>query len=167
MMTTLSQDTLELLPHKPPFRFLTSVQRIDRGHCGEALWRVTGEEDFLKGHFPSDPIVPGVLIIEAQAQLSGLVTIYVEPSGDGIDETAGAKSSVDGIIGRLAHMECRFHRAVTPPAEIRLRSKQHGVFEKLYQYEVEAAVGDGVVAKGRLTLALTRRPGQPDCRVHQ
>ena len=54
----------------------------------------------------------------------------------------------------------------TPPAEIRLRSKQHGVFEKLYQYEVEAAVGDAVVAKGRLTLALTPRLGQPGCRVH-
>lgn len=166
-MTPLSQDTLELLPHKPPFRFLTSLQRIDPGQRGEALWRVTGEEDFLKGHFPSDPIVPGVLIIEALAQLSGLVAILGGPSGDGINETAGAESSADGIIGRLAHMECRFHRAVTPPAEIRLRSKQHGVFQKLYQYEVEAAVGDAVVARGRLTLALTPRQGPPDCRVHQ
>ncbi len=154
-MTTLTEDTLELLPHKPPFRFITSVQRIDHGQCGEALWRVTGEEDFLKGHFPSDPIVPGVLIIEALAQLSGLVAIFDGPSGEGNNDTVGAESSVEGIMGRLAHMECRFHRPVTPPAEIRLRSKQHGVFEKLYQYEVEAAVGDAVVAKGRLTLAFT------------
>lgn len=69
-------------------------------------------------------------------------------------------------MGRLAHMDCRFHRVVTPPAEIRLRSKQYGVFEKLHQYEVEAAVGDAIVAKGRLTLALNPRQGQPDCRVH-
>ena len=105
-MTRLSQDTLDLLPHKPPFRFLTSLQRIDQGQCGEALWRVTGEEDFLKGHFPSDPIVPGVLIIEALAQLSGLVAIFGGHSGDGINETAGAESAVDGIIGRLAHADC-------------------------------------------------------------
>ena len=166
-MTPLKQDVLELLPHKPPFRFLTSVRRIDKRQCGEAVWRVTGEEDFLKGHFPSDPIVPGVLIIEALAQLSGLVAVFGGLSGDGIDETAGAESSVEGIMGRLAHMECRFHRAVTPPAEIRLRSKQYGVFEKLHQYEVEAAVGDAVVAKGGLTLALIPVRGQPDCRVHQ
>ena len=154
---------LELLPHKPPFRFLTSVMRIERGQCGEALWRVTGEEDFLKGHFPSDPIVPGVLIVEALAQLSGLVAIFARPTGDGDNTTAGAESAVEGITGRLAHTECRFHRAVTPPAEIRLRSKQYRVFENLYQYEVEAAVGDAVVAKGRLTLALTPQKGQPDC----
>ena len=156
-MTPLSQETLDLLPHKPPFRFLTSLERIERAQFGEALWRVTGEEDFLKGHFPSDPIVPGVLIIEALAQLSGLVAILGGPSADGINETERAESSVDAIIGRLAHMECRFYRAVTPPAEIRLRSKQHGVFEKLHQFEVEAAVGDVVVAKGRLTLVLTPR----------
>ena len=166
-MTTVSQDTLDLLPHRPPFRFLTSLQRLDPGQCGEAQWRVTGEEDFLKGHFPSDPIVPGVLIIEALAQLSGLVAIFGGPSGEADNETTGAESSVDGIIGRLAHSECRFHRAVTPPAEIRLWSKQHGVFQKLYQYEVEAAVADVVVAKGRLTLALPPRQGPPDCRVHQ
>ena len=155
----------DILPHRPPFLFIDEVIECDQTRV-LAVRTFRAEEDFFRGHFPDRPIVPGVLIMEALAQLSGLVAIFGGHSGEGIDGTAGAESSADCIMGRLAHMECRFHRAVTPPAEIRLRSKQHGVFEKLYQYEVEAAVGDAVVAKGRLTLALTPRQGSPDCRVH-
>lgn len=145
---------LELLPHRPPFRFLTEVMRIEFGKYGEAVWRVTGAEDFLEGHFPSEPIVPGVLITEALAQLSGLVAFFGGPADNGSDKLAYSAVSPDRKAGRLAHIECRFNRTVTPPAEIRLQTERYRVVENLHQFEVGASVGGDLVAKGRLTLAL-------------
>ena len=153
-MTVNKNDTLELLPHRPPFRFLTEVVRIEFGKCGEAVWRVTGAEDFLEGHFPSEPIVPGVLITEALAQLSGLVAFFGNPEDDGSDKLTHSARSPGRNAVRLAHIECRFNRTVTPPAEIRLQTERYRVVENLHQFEVGAWVGDDLVAKGRLTLAL-------------
>jgi 3-hydroxyacyl-[acyl-carrier-protein] dehydratase len=61
------------LPHGPEFRFLDSITRMEAGKSGTAVYKVRGDEDFLKGHFPGNPIVPGVILIEAVAQLAGCV----------------------------------------------------------------------------------------------
>jgi 3-hydroxyacyl-[acyl-carrier-protein] dehydratase len=134
-------ESLELvlakLPHAPPFRFITRLTALGPGESGEAVWSVSGREDFFRGHFPGDPIVPGVLIIEALAQLSGLVGLHA----------SGARA------GRLVHSDVRFDQAVRPPAEVVLRTRQIRVLGPLRQFEVACAVGDGVAARGSLTLA--------------
>jgi len=68
-----SSDPLEALPHGPEFRFLDSVRALVPGRSGVATYRVRGTEPFLAGHFPGRPIVPGVILIEAVAQLAGVV----------------------------------------------------------------------------------------------
>jgi 3-hydroxyacyl-[acyl-carrier-protein] dehydratase len=68
-----SGDPLEALPHGPGFRFLDSVSSLVPGRSGVATYRVHGAEPFLAGHFPGRPIVPGVILIEAVAQLAGVV----------------------------------------------------------------------------------------------
>ena len=64
---------LASLPHGPEFRFLHEVTALVPGKSGEATYRISGEEDFLKGHFPGQPIWPGVILLEAIAQLGGVV----------------------------------------------------------------------------------------------
>lgn len=61
------------LPHGPQFRFVDRVTDLQPGKSGVAVYTVRGDEDFLRGHFPGNPIMPGVLLIEAVAQLAGCV----------------------------------------------------------------------------------------------
>ena len=140
---------LESLPHRPPFRFLTSVSMLISETSGEAVWFVDGTEAFFAGHFPGRPIVPGLLIAEALAQLSGLIAY--QPA-------AGVRASVappDPSLeeAKLAHADVRFKEAVVPPAEILLRSRMVLRSGAFCQFEVEARFAQHLVARGRLVLA--------------
>ena len=134
-------DYLDRLPHREPFRFISRVHRIDDGTLGEAVWSVTGNEPFFPGHFPGNPVVPGVLIAEALAQLSGLVGLQAVPAG------------------KLAQLDVRFDQPVTPPADITLHSMLLRKIGELQQFEVTASVNGATVARGTLTLS---RPAQAE-----
>jgi len=144
-MGTHTNDILDRLPHRPPFRFVTDgFTRC--GDAARATWRVSGKESIFKGHFPGAPIVPGVLIGEALAQLSGLIVAAKLKEGRG----AGAV-----VPGKLAHLDMRFTSTVTPPAAIELSSTLERVFQSLWQFEAAASWNDTVVARGTLALAMT------------
>src|SRR5947207_10612547 len=72
-MTDLKNRALSSLPHGPEFRFLDRLTELTPGVSGSAEYRVRGDEPFLKGHFPGAPLFPGVLLVEAAAQLAGTV----------------------------------------------------------------------------------------------
>ena len=69
---TLAQ-ALAFLPHGPEFRFVDRLTTLEPGVRGEGEYTVRGDEPFLRGHFPGDPMMPGVLLVEAAAQLAGIV----------------------------------------------------------------------------------------------
>ena len=64
---------LAFLPHGPEFRFVDRLTALEPGVRGEGEYTVRGDEPFLRGHFPGDPMMPGVLLVEAAAQLAGVV----------------------------------------------------------------------------------------------
>ena len=64
---------LNLLPHGLEFRFVDRLRELDPGQRGVGEYRVRGDEFFLRGHFPGQPLLPGVLLLEACAQLAGVV----------------------------------------------------------------------------------------------
>ena len=109
--------------------------RVTDGQSAEAVWQLTGSEAFFAGHFPGKPLVPGVLITEALAQVSGLA--------------AGVSSGE----GRLARVDVRFEQPVVPPAEIRLESRHTRTIGTLRQFDVTASVGPAVVARGTVALS--------------
>jgi 3-hydroxyacyl-[acyl-carrier-protein] dehydratase len=73
MSDDLLQKSLANLPHGPEFRFVDRLLTLEPGQRGAGEYLVRGDEPFLKGHFPGHPILPGVLLIEAIAQLAGTI----------------------------------------------------------------------------------------------
>ena len=132
-------DLLDQLPHRAPFRFLSEITAIDPGVCATGRWVINGDEGFLAGHFPREPIVPGVLLVEAMAQLAGLVGF-----AQGEDRYRSA---------RLAHVDVKFQGAVVPPAVILLQARLVRAMGSLMLFDVSAQSNELIVASGRLALA--------------
>ncbi|HEY1685994.1 MAG TPA: phosphopantetheine-binding protein [Tepidisphaeraceae bacterium] len=126
---------LDRLPHGLQFRFISKVTEVSEGQSARGIWTVRGDEDFFAGHFPGRPIVPGVLLTEALAQLSGL---------------AGPPSQNQN--GKLVHTDMRFDQSAAPPADILLESRVNRVMGDLQQFDVRASIGTTVLAQGSLTL---------------
>ena len=70
--TSLVQ-ALSSLPHGPEFRFIDELTALTPGESATARWQLKGTEEFLRGHFPGHPLLPGVIMIEALAQLGGIL----------------------------------------------------------------------------------------------
>lgn len=78
-MTTLGiKDIMNILPHRQPFLLVDKAEIIEEGVKGVGYKCVTYNEPFFAGHFPTEPVMPGVLILEAMAQVGGIVILSLE-----------------------------------------------------------------------------------------
>jgi 3-hydroxyacyl-[acyl-carrier-protein] dehydratase len=128
------------LPHREPFIFIDSVEKIERGVYAESSKSFSGEEPFFAGHFPGNAIVPGVLLTEGMAQTAGIAV-------GGPDQTF--------LLTAIRSM--KFMRAVRPRENIRFVAKKLGEVGGLVQCAVATHVGDALVAEGELILARTEK----------
>ena len=106
-MTAEPADLVALLPHRPPFLFVDAVDACEAGRSVRARYRVRGDEAFLAGHFPGNPIFPGVLQLEALAQ-AGAIAVLSD------DRYAGGLPLFGGVE------DVRFRRIVKPGDELTL-----------------------------------------------
>ena len=97
----------DYLPHRPPFLFVSELRTVEPGMSATGAWHLTGEEAFFAGHFPGRPTLPGVLMVEALAQLGGVAVLA--------DERFAGKLPLFGGIERA-----RFRRQVLPGDEVTL-----------------------------------------------
>ena len=134
-------DALKSLPHGPEFRFLDSLTQLDPGKTGSGQYTVRGDEPFLRGHFPGQPIFPGVLLVEAAAQLAGTVA-----QGDPqIAPLAGLKLTAMRGIKILGTAQ--------PGEVIQVEAKILSRLGNLIQAQVTAKVNGQTVMQGELTLS--------------
>jgi 3-hydroxyacyl-[acyl-carrier-protein] dehydratase len=135
------EDFLQKLPHAYPFRMIDRILEIEPGKKVVALKNVSVDEPHFSGHFPGNPVMPGVLILEALAQTGGLAF-------HSQDETEG------GGIPILARVEeFRLKGKAIPGDRLILEAEVLRVFSNLAKVKVLARVGDEPVAEGTLVLA--------------
>ncbi|KAA0560850.1 3-hydroxyacyl-ACP dehydratase FabZ [Bacillus sp. CH30_1T] len=155
----------KIIPHRWPFLLLDRVVELKPGITGTAIKNVTISEPFFEGHFPNESIMPGVLIVEALAQLTAVVycTGALEAMEESFEEVAGAAESlakdidISSRVGYLvAIKDMKFMKPVTPGDQLRLRAnigKSYGILSKV---KVSAYVNHDCVATG--TLTVSQRP---------
>jgi len=135
------QRALTALPHGPDFRFLDRLLSLDPGKSGIGEYSLRSDEPFLRGHFPSEPLMPGVLLVEAAAQLAGTIA----QSDPQIPPMPGLKLTAMRAVKILG--------TARPGEVIRLEAQITGRLGNLVQARARASVQGRIVLEAELTLA--------------
>jgi 3-hydroxyacyl-[acyl-carrier-protein] dehydratase len=134
-----------ILPHRDPFLLLDEVTELEPGARVVARKRVREDEWYLSGHFPGNPIMPGVLMVEAMAQC-GAVAVLSE------EENRGKLALFAGID------DVRFKRLVRPGDELELVCELERLRGPVGRGKARASVGGELAVRGTLLFALTDMP---------
>ena len=105
-----TQEIMEILPHRHPFLLIDTIEELEPGVRAVGRKNVTFNEPYFAGHFPGEPIMPGVLIIEALAQVGAVAILSLE-------DMKGKTAYFGGIN------KCKFRRKVAPGDKLRLETK--------------------------------------------
>ena len=130
----------EYLPHRYPFLLLDKVLEVEPGQRIVALKNVTVNEHFFVGHFPHHPVMPGVLVIEALAQASAILSF----------KTAGQKPGDSSVSYFVGIDKARFKRPVFPGDQLILESTLLRCVHRIWKFSAKARVDGVVVAEGEL-----------------
>ena len=134
-------NALRALPHGPEFRFLDRLLSLEPGRTGVGEYTPRGDESFLRGHFPGQPLLPGVLLLEAAAQLAGTI------------------AQSDPQLPPLPNLKLTALRSVKilgtarPGETIRLEARVTGRLGQLVQAQATASVAGRLVLQAELTLS--------------
>ncbi len=137
-----SRDIQQIIPHRWPFLLIDRIIELSPGEGAVGIKNVTSTEFCFQGHFPDYPIFPGVLIVEALAQVGAVAVLSVPENKGKIVLFAG--------IDRL-----RFRRPVFPGDTLRLEVKFTKMRGPIGKGTAKATVEDKTVAEGELTFAIT------------
>ncbi len=135
---------LKQLPHRYPFLLVDRVLEIDKGRSIKALKNITINEPFFEGHFPNRPVMPGVLMLEALAQASALLSF------DALNATPD-----DQMIYYFAGMDgVRFRRPVEPGDQLILEAELLRAKAGIFKFRTRAMVNDQIAVEAELTCAM-------------
>ena len=146
-MKLTHEKVLELLPHRPPFLLVDEVEELEAGVRCVATRTLRADDFWFAGHFPGNPVMPGVLIVEALAQTATLAAA-----------SAGASSAagpMEGKIGLFAGIDkVRFKRVVKPGDTMRLEAEIVAVHGPVGRAKVKATVDGQPACRGELMFAI-------------
>ena len=134
-------EVLQHLPHRYPFLLVDKVISYVVGDTLEAVKNVSINEPYFAGHFPVRPVMPGVLIIEALAQASGILVFL----------TAGQKPDTESLYYLAGVDNVRFKKTVEPGDTLKLKVKLVKSRRDVWKFTAEASVDGEVVCQAELT----------------
>ncbi|ORE87028.1 (3R)-hydroxymyristoyl-ACP dehydratase [Oceanococcus atlanticus] len=133
-----------MLPHRYPFLLIDRVLSCEPGECVTALKNVTANEEFFQGHFPGNPVMPGVLMLEALAQTCGVLASKTANTG-----------AEDGVILLFAGIDkARFKRQVIPGDQLILSGQLTKRKRDIWCFSAEARVDEQLACRADLLCAI-------------
>ncbi len=145
-MTALDRGTIQaIIPHRDPFLFVDEIVELEPGVRAHGRWTITGEEWFLRGHFPGNPIVPGVVMVEASAQVAAICAL-THPDHQG---KFGVFAGIDDV---------RFRRIVRPGDVLDMVIDVDRLRGRIGRVRATVTVGDEPAVEGVLTFGLLSEP---------
>lgn len=138
------RDIMRFLPHRYPFLLVDRVLEVEEGKSIVALKNVTYNEAFFVGHFPELPTMPGVLMLEAMAQVSGILAVL-----------KSGLSAESGLILYFAGIDnARFKRPVVPGDQLTMHSTLLKQKRDLWKFGARAMVGEELACEAELMCVL-------------
>jgi 3-hydroxyacyl-[acyl-carrier-protein] dehydratase len=144
-----------LLPHRYPMLLVDRVLDWEAGKFLRAVKNVTVNEPFFQGHFPAYPVMPGVLVIEAMAQVAGLLTMLSDV----------ARRDGSQLVLFAGIDEARFKRQVFPGDTLMLEAQLERAVRGVGRFHTRATVGDQLVCEAQLLAAIRDVPPVPELPV--
>ena len=139
------EDIKKLIPHREPFIFIEEVKVIERGKIGESFRTFEETEYFFKGHFPNNPIVPGVVIVEAMAQTAGVVVSENLINND------------DKSVLFMSINKAKFRKPVLPNYKIKFYVEMMNNIKNVYKFTGKAFHNDSLVAQSEFSAMITSK----------
>jgi len=137
-----NKDIRKILPHRYPFLLVDRIIELEEGKRAVGIKNVTANEPFFQGHFPDNPIMPGVLIVEALAQVAGIAVMNVE--------------EFKGKLGLFAGIDkCRFKKVVRPGDQLILEVSIESIRMGLVKAKGVAKVREEIAATAELMFVMT------------
>ena len=147
MVKTYNEEQIkEILPHRDPFLFVEKMEIVEDGVEGIGYKNFTKDMDFFKGHFPNNPILPGVIQIEAMAQVAGCVAIQNLPD---------YKENKRGVFFMSVN-NVKFRHPVVPDALLKMHVKKTKGRANVFVFEAKAYLGDILCCEAELTAMITK-----------
>ena len=148
MTNSLSKEQIkDLLPHREPMLLLDELVDIKKLHSATAIVNVTKESFFVQGHFPGQPVMPGVLIVEAFGQAAAALT------AQGLD-----KSTYENKLVFLMNVEkARFRNPVVPNCKLELKIEAIRSHGRVWKYKGAAFVGEKKMADAQWSATIVDR----------
>jgi beta-hydroxyacyl-ACP dehydratase FabZ len=138
-------EILKILPHRYPFLLVDRILELEAGKKVVGIKNVTYNEEFFQGHFPGNPVMPGVLIIEAMAQVAGVGLLGIVP------EDQRKLLYLTGVD------RCKFRRPVVPGDQLRIEAEIVSSRTRLCKCRARATVEGALCAEAELMSAIVER----------
>ena len=151
-MSELDAAMIErLLPHRYPMLLVDRVLEWEAGKFIRAIKNVTANEPFFQGHFPGNPVMPGVLVIESMAQAAGLLTMLSD----------AARQDGSQLVLFAGIDKARFKRQVIPGDTLLLEAELERSVRNVGRFRTRASVGRQLVCEATLLAAIREAPSPP------